>query len=80
MPTVLRRGGYRFFFCSNEGHEPAHIHVEAGDDEAKFWLQPVHLAANHGFRARELNEIQQLVIEHAAEFAEAWNDYFDERP
>jgi hypothetical protein len=55
MPTVLRVGRFRFFFFSNEGQEPAHIHVKAGEDEAKFWLTPVHLAANHGFNGRELN-------------------------
>jgi hypothetical protein len=76
MPTVLRIGRYRFFFYSNEGNEPSHIHVEAGDDQAKFWLQPVQLAANHGFRARVLNEIELLVVQHTPEFIEAWNDYF----
>lgn len=76
MPTILRIGRYRFFFYSNEGQELPHIHVEAGGDEAKFWLQPVRLAANHGFRARELNEIQQLVLEHEPEFVEAWDDHF----
>jgi hypothetical protein len=78
MPTVLRIGRYRFFFYSNERNEPAHIHIESGDDEAKFWLDPVGLAADHGFRARELNEIEQLVMEHEQELVEAWNDYFGE--
>lgn len=77
MPTVLRIGRYRFFFYSNENDEPAHIHVKAGDDEAKFWLRPVVLAANHGFRARDLNEIEQLVVEHEQTLMEAWNEYFD---
>ncbi len=76
MPTVMRIGPYRFFFYSNEGSEPHHIHVEAGDNEAKFWLLPVGLAANHGFRARELNEIEQLAAQHQAAFVEAWDDYF----
>ncbi len=76
MPTILRIGRYRFFFYSNEGEEPPHIHVQAGSDEAKFWLQPVSLAASHGFSARELNQIEQLVQEHQQEFVEAWDDYF----
>ncbi len=49
MPTVMQIGRYRFFFFSNENKEPAHIHIKAGEDEAKFWLEPVRLAANHGF-------------------------------
>jgi hypothetical protein len=78
MPTVLRIGRYRFYFFSNEGQEPPHIHVKAGSDEAKFWLDPVSLAANHGFRGHELNEIQDLVDQHQTELLEAWNDYFNQ--
>lgn len=76
MPTVLRIGRYRFFFYSNEDQEPAHIHVKASEEEAKFWLNPVSLAANHGFRVRHLNELERLVREHEQEFMEAWNEYF----
>jgi hypothetical protein len=76
MPTVLRVGPYEFFFFSNERQEPAHIHVERDADEAKFWLSPVRLAANHGFRTHELTAIQRLVIENEAFLLEAWNGYF----
>jgi hypothetical protein len=76
MPTVLRVGRFRFFFFGNEGREPAHIHVKAGSDEAKFWLDPVQLAANYGFNGRDLNQIQRLVEEHRGELLEAWNEYF----
>jgi hypothetical protein len=76
MPTVMRIGRFRFFFYSNEGNEPRHIHVEAGEDEAKFWLLPVTVATNHGFRPRELNDIEQLVVQHEAQFVEAWDEYF----
>ena len=75
MPTVLRVGRYRFFFFSNEGQEPAHIHVKSGGDEAKFWLEPVVLEANYGFNARELNEIERLVEEHRELFLEAWHEH-----
>jgi hypothetical protein len=39
VPTVLRWNGYRFFFFSNEGAEPPHIHVDKGGATAKFWLE-----------------------------------------
>lgn len=78
MPTVMEIGRYRFFFFSNENQEPAHVHVKAGDSEAKFWLDPVRLATNHGFRARELNEIERLILQHQAQFLEAWNEYFSD--
>lgn len=75
MPTVLRIGRYRFVFFSNEGYEPPHIHVKADRNEAKFWLEPVALAANYGFRAHELNEIERLVHEHGQELVEAWHEH-----
>lgn len=75
MPTVLRVGRYRFFFFSNEGREPPHIHVKASADEAKFWLEPIQLAANYGFNARETNEIERLVHEHRDELLEAWHEH-----
>jgi hypothetical protein len=28
VPVVLRVGGFKFFFFSDEGNEPVHIHVE----------------------------------------------------
>jgi hypothetical protein len=75
MPTVLREGRYRFAFFSNEGQEPPHIHVKAGDDQAKFWLEPIALASNYGFKAHELNEIERLVREHQLELLEAWHEH-----
>jgi hypothetical protein len=75
MPTVLRLGRYRFYFFSNEGNEPPHIHVKSGGDEAKFWLEPVSLAANYGFNAAEINEIERLVFEHQTELLEAWHEH-----
>ena len=75
MPTVLRIGPYRFVFFSNEGQEAPHIHVKAAGDEAKYWLDPVQLAANYGFNARELNEIRGLVEEHREQLLEAWHEH-----
>ena len=76
MPTVLRVGRFRFYFFSNERQEPPHIHVKAAGDQAKFWLEPIALAANYGFAARELNEIERIVLEHQTELLEIWYDYF----
>jgi hypothetical protein len=76
MPTVLRVGRFRFFFYSNEGLEPPHVHIRAGEDEAKFWLNPIALAASHGFNGRELSDIERLVEQHLVEFLEAWDEHF----
>jgi hypothetical protein len=76
MPTVLRVGRYRLLFFSNENQEPPHVHIKAESDQAKFWLDPIELASNHGFRAHELNEIARIVREHRDELLEAWYEYF----
>ncbi len=76
MPTVLRVGRYRFHFFSNERQEPPHIHVKAGSDQAKFWLAPISLASNYGFRAHELNEIRGIIEQNTATLTEAWDEYF----
>jgi hypothetical protein len=75
MPTVLRIGLYRFFFCSNERGEPAHVHVRGDKALAKFWLQPSALAKSKYFSAHELNEIRQLVGAHEQALMEAWNEH-----
>lgn len=58
MPTVLRIDGFRFFFYSNEGSEPPHIHVERAESTAKFWLEEVELANSHGFNALDINRLR----------------------
>jgi hypothetical protein len=75
MRTVLRVGRFRLFFYSNEGQEPPHIHIRAGADEAKFWLDPIALAANHGFNGRDLGEIERLIDQHRATLLEAWDEH-----
>jgi hypothetical protein len=75
MPTVLRSGRYRFVIFSNEGREPPHIHIKADRNQAKFWLNPVTLASNYGFKAYELNEIERITQENQSKFLEAWNEH-----
>ncbi|MEO6401177.1 MAG: DUF4160 domain-containing protein [Vicinamibacteria bacterium] len=47
MPSLLQVEGFRFFFYSSEGNEPAHVHVERAEAEAKFWLDPLRLFPPH---------------------------------
>jgi hypothetical protein len=74
MPTVLRIRGFKFFFFSQEGNEPVHIHVKKGDGAAKFWLEPVKLAHNDGFKKPELHDILKILERHEAELIRAWNE------
>ncbi len=76
MPTVLRLLGWRFHFYSDEGAEPAHIHVDTGDGECKFWLSPVRLARSERVKPADLRRIEAATIEHEAYFLEKWHEYF----
>lgn len=64
MPTILRWGPYRAFFYSNEGGEPAHVYVRAGNKEVKYWLHDLTIAANTGFPAHELGAIVRHLTLH----------------
>ena len=76
MPTVAVIKGFRFFFFSNEASEPIHIHVESGDNYAKFWLEPVQLAKSVGYNAKELSEIRNLLVENSSTFKRKWDEHF----
>jgi hypothetical protein len=76
MPTVLRWGGYRAFFYSNEGGEPAHVHVRTGNKEAKIWLRDLTVAFNVRFPPHELRDIIRELKLHQSEILNAWNEHF----
>lgn len=76
MPTVLQDGPYSFVFFSSDREEPPHVHVKRDRHIAKFWLDPVSLAKNRGFKEHELNKIARLVVKHREKLWEAWHDYF----
>ena len=76
MPTVLQVGPYSFIFFSSDRGEPAHIHVKRERSIAKFWLDPVTLVMNRGFRAHEVRRITRLVFQYRSTLLEAWHDYF----
>lgn len=76
MPTIRQIGAARFFFFSNEGSEPPHIHVEQAVALAKFWLDPISLESSSRFRGHELRHLERLVVEHRQEFLKAWHDFF----
>ncbi len=79
MPTILRIDGFRFFFYSNEGNEPAHIHVKKGDGEGKVWLLPeMRIAWMDGFTKKEENRAVEIVAENYEELIIRWNEYFAE--
>lgn len=76
VPTIMRRGPYRFFFYSSDCGEPVHVHVERDDLVAKFWLEPVRLQRSGGILRSEIARIARIVEENRSGIVEAWNEYF----
>ena len=72
---MLRTGPYRFFFFSNEGREPPHIHVESSGAYAKLWLDGVEFAEATGYGAAEARRIRQTVIQHRHLFLRRWHEH-----
>ena len=81
MPVVFRHRGFRFFFYSNEGspREPMHVHVDKGNCEAKFWIEPaVSVAYNDGFDARTLRQLLDIIVANGNRIERTWHDYFNQ--
>ncbi len=76
MPTVFTVAGLRFFFYSNEGTEPPHVHVEKGDAIGKWWLDDRRQDHASGFTKAELRKIRELLVEREEELVNAWNSHF----
>jgi Domain of unknown function (DUF4160) len=77
MPTVLNKNGLRFFFYSDEGNEPAHIHVEKGDAVGKIWLEPnIEIAYLDNFTSAEIKQIKVIVSQYFEQFKTKWHEYF----
>ncbi len=75
-PTVLRVGGFRFYFFSREERR-AHVHLQNADGEAKFWIDPtVELHANYGLKPKQIVEAERLVKEYVHEIRSAWAKHF----
>jgi hypothetical protein len=79
MPEVFREGPYRFFFYSLEGVEPPHIHVEAAERTAKFWLEPIALASSRRMNAAELNHVRKIIENRHFEIISKWHEHFRDR-
>jgi hypothetical protein len=78
VPKIPRiPGPYWFFFYSFDCNEP--MHVRRDRQQAKFWLAPVTLAWNHGFSARELNDVRRLIVEYEQAIIEAWHEHCGQR-
>lgn len=78
MPTVLREGGFRFFFYSGDRNEPSHVHVAYENRVAKVWLDPVSIHASGGLSRALIRRILRIIQENHILLVEAWDEYFND--
>lgn len=76
MPTILLQHGWRFYFYSNEGNEPMHIHAEKAERECKYWLDvdafEIRQAFAHNMSPRDTREVRQIVFQNFDYIVAEW--------
>jgi len=72
MPEVLRELGFVFFFYSNEGQEPIHVHVRKAGGFAKFWVEPVEPDYSQGMKIADIKQAEELIFKHLEEIKLKW--------
>jgi len=76
MPTLKGiPGPYRLFFYSFDCNEPMHVHAQRERMICKFWINPLALARNQGFSARELNTIREIIARDRDSIMEEWDGH-----
>jgi len=74
MPEIFRKLGFVFFFYSNEGQEPIHVHVRKAGGFAKFWIEPVELDFSQGMKVSDITLAEELVFEHIELIKRKWHE------
>jgi len=79
MPTIFLYNGWRFFFYSEEGNEPIHIHCKKGDADAKYWLTSEEFLITEA-RSKNLSPadkrlVRKIISENFDYFVTEWNSF-----
>lgn len=74
MPEIFRTLGFVFFFYSNEGQEPIHVHVRKAGGFAKFWIEPVELDFSQGMKVSDIKLAEELINEHIELIKSKWHE------
>jgi hypothetical protein len=79
MPTILLIDGWKFFFYSNEGNEPIHIHCQNADKECKFWLdcENFNIAEAFSFNMNNKDKrvVKKIIFEYFELIEREWNKF-----
>lgn len=77
LPTIFIKNGFRFFFYSNEGTEPPHIHIIGRGGEMKVWLNPVKIARSYKLSSREQKQILKTVEKNVNFLLMKWSTWHE---
>jgi hypothetical protein len=76
MPTILFVMGWRFFFYSNEGNEPIHIHCRKAEKECKYWLDidnfALEEAYNYNMNSKDKRDVKKIIFEYFELIEQEW--------
>jgi hypothetical protein len=79
MPTILFLSGWRFFFYSNEGNEPVHIHCSKAEKECKFWIDfdnfEIDEAYSFNMSHRDIRFVKKVIYQNLDYIVESWNKF-----
>lgn len=79
MPTILFIKGWRFFFYSDEGNEPIHIHCTKAGKRCKYWLNDdeynIVEAYALNMNPAEKRFVKKIIFEYFDYIIEQWNNY-----
>ncbi len=77
MPTILTIYGWRFFFYSNEGNEPIHIHCNKNDMDCKYWLdvEIIDIVEDYSYNMdpKDKREVRKIIFQYFNFIEEQWN-------
>jgi hypothetical protein len=77
MSEVFREYGFVFFFYSNEGQEPMHIHVRKAGGFAKFWIEPIDLEFSQGMKVADIKQAEESIQSHLETIKIKWYEVHD---
>ena len=65
----------KYYFFSNEGNEPPHIHVRQAGRSVKYWMEdPLRIAYNNKFTGKELRDIERIIEMNREFIIKKWNE------
>ena len=70
-----------FYFYSNEGNEPTHIHCSKADAEAKYWLDAEAFAITeayaYGMSPADRRTVRSIIFQHFDYIIAEWKRFHD---